>query len=242
VIPVSMIGDALEYPRDHPDWIKIIGIGGLLNMFSFLILPSFLIGGYVLRVARHNFAGESQPPEFDDWGELFKDGLYAFLIGLIYSIPIIIMFAIGFGLILLMFGGAALGGEDAGALAGGATLLSLLVFGVLGLVYFVYTIVMGYLVPISLCSYAHEGDLRKAFSVSRLKAVGTNKDYLVGWGAFFLASFLIQSIVGTLASFLIGFLLYPFLPFVYFYLSVSLFFLISRVYADELDVTGEPSV
>jgi hypothetical protein len=40
-VPVSeMLGEALSYPRRGEDRLKTIGIGGLLLLFGFLLVPA----------------------------------------------------------------------------------------------------------------------------------------------------------------------------------------------------------
>src|SRR5215212_186394 len=87
------IGRAFGYTFQDPNWLKKIVIGGLL-----LIIPIFgwfVVGGYGIRVMRNVLSGTDLPlPEWDDLGALFMDGLSAFIVTLIWWIPIIIVTAI----------------------------------------------------------------------------------------------------------------------------------------------------
>jgi len=50
-------------------------IGGVVFFFFWLVIPIFLGVGYFLRLAASAAAGRPEPPEFDDWGGMLKDGL-----------------------------------------------------------------------------------------------------------------------------------------------------------------------
>ena len=115
-----MLSDSLDYLRTGEGWERTVLIGGLLAFFSFLLVPGFLVMGYLLRVVRATMHGEAaDPPVFDDWAAMGVDGLKAFLISLVYGfVPGVILVAtFGFG-----FAGLA-SGSDAGALTGGLVLL-----------------------------------------------------------------------------------------------------------------------
>lgn len=81
-----MLSEALEYPRARDDWFKSILIGGVLSLFSWLLVPAILVVGCIVRVLRSTMAGEETPSVFDDWGDLLRDGLRATIIGLAYGL------------------------------------------------------------------------------------------------------------------------------------------------------------
>jgi len=56
-----------------------------LLIFSCLVFPLYL--GYVIRICR----GANQSPQLDNWGGMFIDGIRLFIIGLIYSLPVLIL-------------------------------------------------------------------------------------------------------------------------------------------------------
>lgn len=59
-------------------------VGALVLLFFWLIIPIFLAIGYFLRLAASAAAGRPEPPEFDDWGGMLKDG-FVFVVA---SLPI----------------------------------------------------------------------------------------------------------------------------------------------------------
>ena len=63
----------------------------ILLIFSCIIFPLYL--GYVLRI----FRGANPSPQLDNWGSMFIDGIKLFIVGLIYSIPVLILCFVLFG-------------------------------------------------------------------------------------------------------------------------------------------------
>ncbi|MBM4240871.1 MAG: DUF4013 domain-containing protein [Euryarchaeota archaeon] len=82
--------DALRYP--FSDFKKVI-ILGILFIISFLIIPAFLVLGYVFKALKACIVGVSELPDLDDWGGMFVDGLKVFVVQLVYFIiPFLIIF------------------------------------------------------------------------------------------------------------------------------------------------------
>ncbi|MEF8856843.1 MAG: DUF4013 domain-containing protein, partial [Haloplanus sp.] len=105
------LGWVVTYPTNSDDWIKTVLIGGALTLLSILIIPAFLVYGYVLRGLRAGMADEKEPPVFDDWGTLLKEGVIAFVVVLVYQlIPLIVMTVTVGGSV-----GAMASGNDLGA-------------------------------------------------------------------------------------------------------------------------------
>ena len=77
--------DALEYSAQ--DWIKLV-ILGVICLFSFLLLPIFLITGYNYRVinnAVHGIINGRDPlPDFDDLISMFVDGVKLVIVQILY--------------------------------------------------------------------------------------------------------------------------------------------------------------
>ena len=94
-------GKAFTFPQQDTDWIKKVAIaGGILFAglaFSWLLLipiiaAGLLLGGYGLEITRRVIAGESNVlPEWTDFGGLFKKGFSAFVVQLVYALPIVVL-------------------------------------------------------------------------------------------------------------------------------------------------------
>lgn len=161
----------LRYPTRREDWVKTVLIGGALSLFSFLIIPAVLVSGYVLAVIRGKAGGDDSPPAFEDWGELFVDGLKVWAVGIVYAI---VPVALG----VMVFGGAVASiatGSDVGLALG------LLGAGIGGLVLLAIGLVLYYFLPASLANLAVTGRLGAAFDIDTIRAAVTSKAYAVPW-------------------------------------------------------------
>ncbi|REE28190.1 uncharacterized protein DUF4013 [Methanothermobacter defluvii] len=130
----EIVNDAIRYPSS--DWKKVI-ILGVLIIASILILPVFLVMGYGFRALKASIAGFDELPEFDEWGEMFVDGLKVFVVQIAYMIvPLIIIFA-------GVLGSFTMVSPDTGVitnptaftgLVGGTTIIGIILAIILGLI------------------------------------------------------------------------------------------------------------
>lgn len=87
----------LTFVFDDPRWLQKILIGGLFIIASMFLIGIFFVYGYMARLARNVIAGVQYPlPEWDDLGRDFAEGAKLFLVGLLYTIPLMIIAAIIF--------------------------------------------------------------------------------------------------------------------------------------------------
>lgn len=155
---------ALTFMTEDENWIKKLGIGVALTLFSFLILPIFIITGYGIQVARNVKDGMDVPlPEWDTWGDYLREGFVVALAGLIYAIPALALFLIG-GIVA-----GAGGATDVDALiATGGVVFALL--ACLGSIYLLAMIAIG---PAIYVQYINHGSLgaclnfREVFGIVR---------------------------------------------------------------------------
>lgn len=86
------IGSSFTYMFEDENWIKKILIGGIVAIIP---IVNFAALGYLVQVVRNVRDGQSLPlPEWDQFGQYFMDGLWLFLIFLVWAIPIIILVCI----------------------------------------------------------------------------------------------------------------------------------------------------
>ena len=222
-----MIQDAIDYPRTGDDALTTILIGGVLSLFGFLVIPAILVSGYLVRVLRGSMAGVGDPPVFDDWGDLFIDGLKAFVVGVVYSIVPFLVFTLAVGGVAAS---AILTGDvSLAAIAG--SFLGVLVSGLLGLLAW-------YVLPAALANFAREDRIGAAFDVGALRLVLLDGDYVVGWLIAFALFLVAGVVVGALNAIpLIGFVAGAFVT---FYAAVSAFYVYGRAF-DEALGTGPSS-
>lgn len=197
-----MIETALGYPYDEGDGLKAILIGSVLTLVGFLIVPVVFVVGYSLRVMRAVTAGEQTPPAWDEWGELFVDGLRGIAVTLVYfALP-------GIG---LSIAGAAVFVPFAGD---GGIQIAGIVLAIVGLVSLPFLLAALYVAPAALVGVAVTQRLGPAVAFGRLWAVVTTGRYATAWLAAFAVSLVATVLSGVLAGLtLIGGLLSPVVSF-----------------------------
>ncbi|MFC6757835.1 DUF4013 domain-containing protein [Halomicroarcula sp. GCM10025894] len=167
-----MLEDAIGYPWRGEQNVARILIGGILGALVFFIVPLFLGNGYLVRVVRQVAVGDTEtPPAFDDWGEMFVDGLVSLLIMFVYILVPSVVFT---GLLVGISSVLDTTGTGGGAISGMAVAL-LLVFGLVALLMALAAL---YLLPAAWAAYAVTGKFGSAFSPSTLRTVGVTNDTL----------------------------------------------------------------
>lgn len=216
-----MITESIDYLRNSEDWVKTVLIGGVLSLLSALIIPTFLVIGYLLRVLRATMRGDEEPPVFDDWGDLAVDGLKGFVIGFVYFlIPAIV---VGIAVFLGIAGAVAGGGSDTAGLFGGFVAL------VGALVGFVLTLFAAYVTPAALANYAETDRLGSAFSYGDLKPVLFSGKYATAWLYGFAVIFVAGIVSGLLGATGVGAILSAFIT---FYAAVAVYYIIGTAWGD----------
>ena len=205
---MAPIEDAVTYPTENDEWLKIILIGGVLTVFGFLIVPMLPVYGYIVRTLRHRLDGQPEPPSFEDWGSLFVDGLQAWIIGIIYL------------LIPLVVGSVTVGGSIAAMATGSRAGSAAGVAGLIGgfLVTFVLALVFGYFAVVAVVNFAREDRFGAAFDIDTIRAVALDREYAIPWGV----SVVVFIVAGVIASVLniIPFLGFVVGTFVFFYAQI----------------------
>lgn len=159
------------YPMESDDWLLTVAIGGIALLLSFFIVPLFLVAGYSVRAIRAGMDGAAEPPVFDDWGTMLKEGVVVTIIGVIYQIIPLIVFVVFVGGSMLAF----FTGTDAGAGLG--------LVGLLGglFVSWLLSIVFGYVGLAGIANYARRGTFGSAFDFGVIRDAVTSREYLFAW-------------------------------------------------------------
>lgn len=78
----KIVIDSLFYPLEIKSYL------GLLILFStsFLIIPGILALGYIFRIVSYAIDGRDEHPGFNNWKNMFRDGLIFLGMGLIFGI------------------------------------------------------------------------------------------------------------------------------------------------------------
>lgn len=195
-------GDLATFPMEDDDWIVTVLIGGVLAFLGFLLVPILVVWGYLIEVMRGGLEGSAEPPSFDDWGEMAKDGLFGLIIMFVYQIiPMVVLIGLTF-----VSGGLMATGSEAGA---GLGLLGFLLSYV---VYFALFLVFIYVGAAGVVNYAREGTIGAGFDFGVITPVVTSGEWLKA----FLFYFVMLVVANVLSIFVIT------APFVSFYaLSAS---------------------
>jgi hypothetical protein len=258
----EIVKDALLYP--FSDWKKIL-ILGIIVLFSNTIrlnplfgstitvmlilgiigfLISFLARGYQFRIIKSSLSDNSKLPDFNQFKEMFVDGIRVFLVSTVYLLPailIIVLVTVSFNEIIgivipnlsSVVAGTILSGKFTAMISSGTWAESWF------LIAFIYMI---FILPVSLLAIAimaeNQGKLSSAFKpgnlLDKIKTLGLInilKWYLVT-GILFLIFYIIGGILTSILVLLqpiigITFQLLIVIPYLYMFLyrSVGLFYI-----------------
>ena len=79
-----------SYQFEDKQWISKLGLGAVISIVPIL---NFAISGYIVGIIRNVIAGSAELlPNWDDLDKKFSDGLILFGVGVVYALPLIIIF------------------------------------------------------------------------------------------------------------------------------------------------------
>ena len=154
-------GKAFTYVFDDKDWLKKIGIAGVIALISIVlsaivigIAGFFLLGGWMIELTRRVIQHDPEPlPDWDDFGGYFMKGLQVFVISLVYSIPVILISGCGNLIPVIMQN------NDSSSLATVVSIIS----ACTGCFSFIYGLFLGVVLPAALGRFAATGQMSSAF-------------------------------------------------------------------------------
>lgn len=169
----NLLDDALHYTKDGifsnvDRWIKLIVA---------IICLGIPMNGYVMRIYR----GTDAAPEVDRWGTLFVDGIKLIIVGLIYAIPVMILWVFIYGDMML-----SLMQGDTAMMQYWSPNLGLL------LVMYIIEIIIGIIMPVAAIRFARMGSFSEAFNFSAILATIKR----IGWINYIIALILIALVIG----------------------------------------------
>jgi len=145
-------GKAFAYVFEDEDWIKKIGIAGLVMLIP--LLGQIIIGGWALEIVRRVIRRDPEPlPDWSNFVDYLVKGLQVMVIGFAYALPIILITACSQGL----FFAAGESGEDAMLTAASV------VMACLSCVSIIYGIFIGFVLPAALGNFAESEQFGAAF-------------------------------------------------------------------------------
>ena len=184
----DIISDSIKYPSSN--WGKVL-ILGVICIASILVIPIFLVYGYVFRIIKATLAGMDELPEFDEIGDMFIDGLKILVVGIVYAIPVWIIATI-IGLIT----GTGMGTTS-------TSLDPTMMWAVLGssIVFIIVALIVGLVEIMAIVNMAYyNGELGAAFRFSEI----LDRIAQIGWGKY-IVTYIVIAVISFIA-FLIGWL------------------------------------
>lgn len=189
------IGKSFGYMFKDDSWLSRILIGGLLGLVPIL---NFVIYGYMLEVIKNTSEDRELPlPTWEDFGGKFMKGLMIAIAGLIYSLPLIVIWVVYF-VVMLVIGGAASAGGDISDAGGGLVFICTIA---LYCIVFVYSIVvfMFILYP-GMMRYADSGEFGVFFKFGEnLSVARADLGQYIVMLLVTIVAFLAAGIVGSIA-------------------------------------------
>ena len=227
----------LAFPFKETESRKNFLIGALVYFASFIIpiLPLIFVMGYIARIMRQVFNGETpHMPAWDDWEAMLKDGLYLFGIRIVYALPlIIILLPLFFGMMFLPLWLNSNPGSD-----NSLVLLPFLFFGIAMIFIFPLSLALGIIVPTAeLHTIAHNDfaagfRIREWWAIFRANLGGFVLAYLVSMVASFVLTFIVQVAMITIVLICV----LPFImPAITFYITLVMYTAFAQAYKDGKD-------
>ncbi len=230
----------LGFPFRDPKAGQKFLIGSLLSFAQFIIpiLPGIVILGYMSQVLRRvtQGSGEATMPEWDNWGELFMDGLKVFGAVFVYSLPMILIVSALYFFMFAPLIAIPFLAEANGDMAGPAAIFILitqlfmfLMISVMMVVYVIYII----LLPPMMAHTAAKNEFGAAFQIGkwwkifRANFSGFVAALIIMIGVYSVMIFGIQILYMTVVlCLLIPLIMAP----VGFYIRLIMFALLGEVY------------
>jgi hypothetical protein len=179
------LAKSFSFVFEDENWVAKIIIGGIIAIIP--VIGWFFVIGYMVGIARNVIQNNPRPlPEWSDFGQMLVDGLYGFVIGFVYMLPLIIVACIFYAPGMWLFSGD---NGDAGT-AGAMFSCCFSFFAVL------YGFFAGwFLIPSALGRYADTDDLGSALRINEVLDLSRANP----------GAFLVALLVSVLAGFLAGF-------------------------------------
>ncbi len=224
----EIVSDAIKYPSS--EWKNVIilivlfiifwALNAVTSIIGFVVVP--FIAGYIFRIIKWSLAGAEELPEFDEWVDLFIDGLKVCITYIVYMIPAIIILALTMG--TMMFQLIAM--SQTGMITPMTSFdVGLYMIGIV--LTFLYGLIIG--IPLFLMGTAnmayYDGSLGAAFNFSEL----LDKISTIGY-IDFIIWYVVMIVIGFVAAFIGGITIIGWvvtLPYYYMFFgrSLALFFL-----------------
>lgn len=195
-------GLAFSYVFQETDWVKKVLIAAVLLIIP--IIGWLIVAGWAIEITRRVIRNEAPfLPEWSDFGKFIVDGLLIMVIGIIYSLPSMILNGIMQGVNIFAQDSLQGGGGDTTAIATGI----MVVMGCVGCIVFLYSLLIGFGMPAVYANFAVKGNFGAAFNFSEIFGLlrAAPGAYVITFLGSIVAGFigmlgLIACIIGVLAT------------------------------------------
>ena len=189
------LNKVFSYQFEDKQWINKLGIGAVISIVPIL---NFALSGYIVAIIRNVMNDSAEVlPNWDDLGKKFNDGLILFAAGVIYAVPLIVIFLpIG----IMSAGGLIAGNNNLhgiGQIFSGVG--SALLYCFLCLI-IIYALALSVVYPAILVVFAREGTFASCFKLrDAFELVSRNAGpFFTAWIVSFGGGLLVGVVVGII--------------------------------------------
>jgi hypothetical protein len=189
--------------------IKKLIIGMIIGIIPII---NFMFSGYLLKVAKSTMNRQRELPEWSGWSDLFVKGVLAYIIGIVYMIPvaIIALIAVFTGLLTL---------PTITDLAPLKIITWLFGAGVAAIILVIISVIFALLSSVAILSFADTEKFGSAFEFGDIARKAFNGQYIGGW----LITMIISLVIGFLLSWIpfVGIIIAMYMLSVFIYTSLA---------------------
>lgn len=187
------LNKVFSFQFEDKQWISKLGIGAIIYLVPIL---NFALSGYIVAMIRNVMNNSAELlPNWDDFGKKFTDGLILVAAGLVYALPLIIVF-LPIGIIAasgFLSGNNNLHGISQ-VFAGAGTVL---LYCFLCLIV-IYALVLSVIYPAILVIFAHEGTFASCFKFREVFDIVSRNagPFFTAWVVSFGAGIVVGLVLG----------------------------------------------
>ena len=150
-------GRAFSYITEDQQWLTKVGIAALIMIIP--ILGQIVVLGWALEITRHIINGEPETPlpEWSNFGDYLSKGFQAFVIGVVYALPVILVQICAQGVSYLPT--MVRDNSNAQAIASAVSVVAVC----LSCIVFLYELVLAFVLPAALGNFAASGQIGAGF-------------------------------------------------------------------------------
>jgi hypothetical protein len=103
-LTTQKLSSLFSFPFRGPNWKQKLMLGSVMTFLSLPLLwiPAVFTAGYIARILRQGLNNqELHLPEWDDWSQLFYDGLRITAASLVFFLPLIVIFMASYAVLML---------------------------------------------------------------------------------------------------------------------------------------------